>query len=143
MQTSPLLAEHLHRLGEEKPLTSTNPADAFLQAYSDRDWPRVATLFAADSVWTMPGGGRLGGDVHGPAALTARARYIAEQGVRTEFLHRLEGKYGVAFILHNTAEKSGRLLDEHLVTVVTVKDGLIIRIDSYLSDVATKDSFFD
>ena len=42
---------------------------------------------------------------------------------------------GAAVSLHNTATaEDGRSLDQYLVTVLTVRDGKINKVDSFLSD---------
>ncbi|MDF3301425.1 hypothetical protein [Streptomyces tropicalis] len=57
--------------------------------------------------------------------------------MRTELLHVLAGRGGVALSLRNTATApDGRTLDEHLATVLTLRGGLICAVDSFLSDVA-------
>ncbi|MCS0638493.1 nuclear transport factor 2 family protein [Streptomyces sp. LP05-1] len=119
-------------------------AENFLKILQARDWQALEVLFAPDITWTVPGSGPLSGTVRGTAAAVARARLIARRGVRTELLHLLTGRHGVALILHNTATApDGRVLDEHLAAVLTVRDGEITAIDSHLSDVDGKDRFFD
>ncbi|MCS0603484.1 nuclear transport factor 2 family protein [Streptomyces sp. LP11] len=118
-------------------------AHRFLQAFGDRDWEALGELFAKDIAWSMPGSGTISGNAHGPEEALRRAREIAAGGVRTELLHVLVGARGVALSLRNTAEApDGRLLDEHLATVLGIRHGLIATIDSYLSDVDGMSAFF-
>jgi ketosteroid isomerase-like protein len=56
--------------------------------------------------------------------------------------HILEGQGGLALSLHNTAERQGKTLHEHLATVCRLRDDRICSIDTYLSDVDMADSFF-
>jgi uncharacterized protein len=37
------------------------------------------------------------------------------------------GREGVALLLHNTGNQNGRILDEYLTTVCTLRDGKIAR----------------
>ena len=116
-------------------------ADSFLHSFVQRDWQALQTLIAEQAAWSMPGTGVLSGTVIGPAALVGRARSIAAAGVHTEFRLALVGQHGVALILHNTATSPvDRHLDEDLATVLTIRDGRIHAIDTYLSDVAGKKS---
>lgn len=118
-------------------------AERFLAAFGARDDAGLRALLAEDVVWSMPGSGTISGTVHGRDAAATRAWEIAGRGVRTELLHVLVGQHGVALSLHNTAlAADGRELDEHLATVLTVRDGVITAIDSYLSDVDGMSAFF-
>ncbi|RLL68988.1 nuclear transport factor 2 family protein [Streptomyces sp. Z26] len=118
-------------------------AHAFLHAFKERDWDALRALFAEDVTWTMPGAGSISGTARGADAAVRRAREIAGGGVRTELLHVLVGADGVALSLRNTAEAAdGRVLDEHLATVLGMRDGRVVRVDSYLSDVDGMSAFF-
>jgi hypothetical protein len=44
--------------------------------------------------------------------------------------------------LHNTASRGSLVLDEHLGTVCTVRDGLIATADTHLSDITGMNAFF-
>ncbi|MEV8098979.1 nuclear transport factor 2 family protein [Kitasatospora sp. NPDC085879] len=118
-------------------------AGRFLAAFGARDEPALRALLAEDIVWSMPGSGTISGTVRGRDAAVARAWEIAGRGVHTELRHVLVGQHGAALSLHNTAHTpDGRVLDEHLATVLTISDGVIAAIDSYLSDVDGMSAFF-
>ncbi|OIJ92613.1 nuclear transport factor 2 family protein [Streptomyces monashensis] len=118
-------------------------AERFLTAFQAREWETLRALLADDITWTMPGEGTISGTIHGAGAAVARARQIADQGLRTELLRVLVGAHGVALSLHNTATSpDGRRLDEYLATVLTMRHERITAIDSYLSDVDGMSSFF-
>ncbi|MEX2981019.1 nuclear transport factor 2 family protein [Streptomyces sp. C36] len=118
-------------------------AERFLTAYRSHDWEALRALFTADIAWSMPGTGTISGTVHGADAAIDRVREIVGRGLRTELLHVLSGQYGVTLSLRNTAvTPDGRTLDEHLATVLTIRDGKITAIDSYLSDVGGMNAFF-
>jgi len=55
----------------------------------------------------------------------------------------LVGQNGLTLSLNNTASAAdGRVLDEELATVLTVQNGLITKIDTYLSDVPMMEKYF-
>jgi len=116
----------------------------FLDALAERDWQAMRQLFSDGAHWTMPGSNStFSNTVVGPDALVDRVQRIVASGVRTEVLHVLVGEAGVALSLHNTAQNaSGQRLDQHLATVLTVNDGKITTVDTYLSDVAGMEAFF-
>ncbi|MFG2194030.1 nuclear transport factor 2 family protein [Streptomyces sp. NPDC048639] len=125
------------------PQDAVDLAEKFLTTFRDRDWEALASLFAPDITWSMPGHGTISGTAAGAAAAVERAREIAGTGVRTELLHVLSGRHGAALLLRNTATADdGRTLDEHLATVLTMSGGRIAAIDSYLSDVQGMSAFF-
>jgi uncharacterized protein len=49
---------------------------------------------------------------------------------------------GVALLLHNTGNQNGRILDEYLTTVRTLRDGKIARLDTYISDIEMVNTYF-
>ena len=118
-------------------------AERFLTAYRAHDWEALRALLADDVTWSMPGAGTISGTVHGRAAAIDRIQEIVGRGLRTELLHILAGQHGIVLSLRNTATAAdGRTLDEHLSTVLTIRDGKIVAIDSYLSDVDGMSAFF-
>ncbi|MEU5532568.1 nuclear transport factor 2 family protein [Streptomyces sp. NPDC020362] len=123
--------------------TTSTIAERFLTSFRDRDWEALRSLLADDITWTMPGAGAISGTARGADAVVDRARHIAGRGLRTELLHVLVGAHGAALSLHNTATAAdGRRLDEYLATVLTMRQGRITAIDSYLSDVDGMSAFF-
>ncbi|MGW7579371.1 nuclear transport factor 2 family protein [Streptomyces sp. NPDC054765] len=121
----------------------TELADRFLTAFRTHDWEALSTLLAPDIVWSMPGTGTISGTLHGTAAAIDRFQEIVGRGLHTELLHILVGQNGAALSLRNTAVAAdGRKLDEHLATVLTIREGKIAAIDSYLSDVDGMSAFF-
>ena len=81
----------------------------------------------------------VGGDV---LAVVERARLIAGYGLSFALEHILLSRDNMALALHNTAERGGVRLDEHLVTVCRLRDGRIAEIETYLSDVPGMNRFF-
>ncbi|MFE3179587.1 nuclear transport factor 2 family protein [Streptomyces violascens] len=119
-------------------------AERFLGAFGAHDWEAMRTVLAPDLAWSMPGTGTISGTIHGVDAAVNRLREIVGRGLDTELLHVLTGENGVTLSLHNTAETpDGRKLDEYLATVLTIRDGRVAAIDSYLSDVDGMSAFFN
>jgi uncharacterized protein len=48
----------------------------------------------------------------------------------------------VALHLHNTGERGGRVLDEHLTTACRLRGDKIYRLDTFVSDIPILNSFF-
>ncbi|MBC3841082.1 nuclear transport factor 2 family protein [Streptacidiphilus sp. 4-A2] len=117
-------------------------AAAFHRALTSADWAAIGSLLTEDCVWTLPGDNRVSGRVEGSDEVVGRARLIAGYGVDFALLHLLESRDNMALSLHNTANRNGVILDEHLTTVCTLREGRIASIETFLSDVAGMNAFF-
>jgi ketosteroid isomerase-like protein len=107
----------------------------FLGALGAQDWAGIRALVTPEVTWSFPGDAQISGTAHGVDAVVAKGTAITSSGVHIELLNVLAGVDGVAVSLHNTATaEDGRSLDQYLVTVLTVRDGKINKIDSFLSD---------
>jgi uncharacterized protein len=95
-----------------------------------------------DLVWTLPGSSLISGEAKGATAVIQRAKTIVAHGVNFELKHILIGRQGAALSLHNAAQRGAVRLDEHLATVMTMRDGKIAAIDIYLSDIEMLNAFF-
>jgi hypothetical protein len=62
--------------------------------------------------------------------------------VNVEILRAVFGHDGIALMLHNTAERADRVLDEYLAAVFSFRGDRIARLDTYLSDVPMAEAFF-
>jgi hypothetical protein len=123
----------------------TSPAElarSFHAALVDRDWDSLRRLFTDDATWTLPGDNHISGLAEGADAVVARARKIAAYGLSFELNHILLSRENMALSLHNTAERDGVRLDEHLATVCRLRGGLIFAVETFLSDVEGMDRFF-
>ena len=118
-------------------------AEDFLCAYKAHDWEGIKSLLHADIKWTLPGDGIISGTARGADAVIERTKTIIGGGVQTKLHHILVGQNGLTLSLNNTATSAdGRILDEELATVLTVDNGLIIKIDTYLSNVPMMEKYF-
>ncbi|MGW1893359.1 nuclear transport factor 2 family protein [Streptomyces sp. NPDC002004] len=117
-------------------------AEAFRQNLTARDWPGLRALFTEDATWTLPGDNRISGRVEGADAVVERARLIAGYGVHFDFERVLVSRDNMALSLHNTGERDGVVLDEHLATVCTLREGRIAAVETFLSDVPGMNAFF-
>jgi hypothetical protein len=117
-------------------------ADHFLTALRTRDWDLLRSILTEDAVWTLPGKNTISGEATGAEAVIRRAQKIAASGASLELNHVLYGQYGVALSIHNQARRGELVLDEHLATVCSLRDGKIAAIDTYLSDVEMVNAFF-
>ncbi len=118
-------------------------ARRFLTVLGQTDAEVVRSVAVDDVVWSFPGKNRISGEVHGVKGIMERARVIASYSVKVEIIRPVFGFSGVAMLLHNTGTASGRVLDEQLAAVFTFRGDKIARLDTYLSDVAMMENFFD
>jgi ketosteroid isomerase-like protein len=117
-------------------------ARKFLSILGHPDADVVKSVTVKDVVWSFPGKSPISGEAHGVEAIMKRARTIASYGIKVEIVRAVYGFSGVALILHNTGDKGGRILDEHLAAVFSFRGHKISRWDTYLSDVAMMERFF-
>lgn len=99
-------------------------------------------LFHDDATWTLPGENAISGTAFGADAVVERARLIASYGLSFELKNILLSRDNMALALHNTGERNGVQLDEHLATVCRLREGRIAEIETFLSDVPGMNRFF-
>jgi Ohr subfamily peroxiredoxin len=114
----------------------------FYEAVVTRDWRALRTLLRDDATWTLPGESAVSGTFIGAEAIVEHVRRIAGYGVRFELLHVLVSRDHLALDLHNTGSRADASLDEHLATVLRLREGRIAEIETYLSDVPGMNAFF-
>jgi FixJ family two-component response regulator len=117
-------------------------AEHFLAGLRNHDWNSLRPLVTADVTWSLPGHSVISGEARGVEAVVRRAQTIVSFGINFEVKHILVGQHGVALSLHNTAQRDGLMLDEHLATVFGLRDRKIAAINTYLSDVDMVNAFF-
>lgn len=78
----------------------------------------------------------------GVDAVIARAQLIASYGVSFTLQYVLVSRDNMALSLHNEAQRGDLRLDEQLATVCRIREGKIVAIETYLSDVDGMNRFF-
>jgi ketosteroid isomerase-like protein len=114
----------------------------FLSILGKPDASVVKDVAVEDVIWTFPGTAQISGEAHGVDAIMKRAHTIASYKVKVEIVRTVYGFSGVSVILHNTGEKDGKVLDEHLAAVFSFRGDKIERLDTHLSDVPMVKAFF-
>jgi uncharacterized protein len=71
-----------------------------------------------------------------------RATHFADFSLKIDILYVVVGFSGVALLLHNTGTHNGKLLDEHLTTVIQLDGAKIKRLDTYISDIPMLNEYF-
>ena len=117
-------------------------AKAFHATLVGQDWPAMRQLFHDDATWTLPGDNAISGTAVGADAMVERAQLIASYSLSFELEDILLSRDNMALSLHNTAERNGVQLDEHLATVCRLREGRIAEIETFLSDVPGMNRFF-
>lgn len=112
-----------------------------LDEFSRGDLAAVATHFAPDAVWEVPGRGELAGEYKGPEAIVgflARAFELSAGTLRLQVMDVLASDGGAAHVQRVTAEHPGRTLDCVEVLAHEIVDGMIVhtyhRPDPYAID---------
>lgn len=118
------------------------PATSFIVALRAGDANGFRAIMTDDVVWTLPGTSLVSGIAKGVDGILKRARTIVDYGANVEIQHVVVGYEGVALLLHNTGKGNGRILDEYLTTVCTLREGKITRLDTYISDIAMVNAYF-
>ncbi len=114
----------------------------FYTAVSTGDWSLLPDVLHPDIAWTFPGDNVISGTARGIDGVIDQATVIGSYGVAIDLEYVLSGVDSFVLTLHNTAHRGHLVLDEHLATVCTVRDGLIATADTHLSDIAGMNAFF-
>ena len=114
----------------------------FIAALRAVDANGFRAIMTDDVVWTLPGTSLVSGIAKGVEGILKRARTIVDHGANVEIQHVVLGYEGVALLLHNTGKRNGRILDEYLTTVCTLRDRKIARLDTYISDIPMVNAYF-
>jgi ketosteroid isomerase-like protein len=117
-------------------------ATSFIEALRSLDVKGFQNIMSDDVVWTLPGSSLVSGVAHGVTDILKRAQAIVDRNVTLEIMHVVLGHEGVALLLHNTGEWKGKVLDEYLTTVCTLRNGKIARLDTYISDIPMVNAYF-
>lgn len=117
-------------------------AHDFHKALVAGDWKALRALFHSDVTWTLPGDNAISSAARGVDAVVERAQLLASYGLSFALEHVLLSRDNMALGLHNTAERDGIRLDEHLATVCRLRDSRIFEIETFVSDVPGMNRFF-
>ena len=121
---------------------ATHPATGFLAGLIDHDFDRMHAALAPDATWSVPGETGISGVARGADAVVERARAVVAGGVTIEVQYLLRGWERDAVLLHNTGRRGDTVLDEQVLIVFTVADGLITAAENIISDVPGLEAFF-
>ena len=114
----------------------------FYTAVSTGDWSLLPAVLHPEVTWTFPGNNVISGTARGIDGIIEQALLIGTYGVAIDLEYVMVGMSSFILKLHNTARRGSLVLDEHLGTVCTVRDGLIATADTHLSDIEGMNAFF-
>jgi hypothetical protein len=117
-------------------------AEDFIRGLRTRDGELLRSIMKEHVVWSLPGKSLMSGEAHGVDAILKRSEILGRYGVSIAVEHVLYGFKDVALALHNTGQLNGKILDEHLTSVLLLEGEQISRINTYISDVPMLDAYF-
>jgi uncharacterized protein len=117
-------------------------AQSFIRGLGNRDGNLLGSIMTEDVVWSLPGESPMSGEAHGVEAIFKRAKTLHGFNVSIEIEHVVYGLQDVALHLHNTGRYGGKVLDEHLTTVIHLDGGKIRRLDTFISDIPMLNAYF-
>ena len=117
-------------------------AEQFLTGLRTRDADLLKTILHENAVWSLPGNSLVSGEARGVEAVIRRAQTIRDHGMSFALKRLLIGHHGAALSLHNTAQRGESSFDQDLATVLNIRDGKIMEIDTYMSDVEMVNTYF-
>jgi hypothetical protein len=124
--------------------TNATLVRTLIDEFQRGDLAAVATHFAPDAIWELPGRGSLAGQYKGPEAIVgflARSFELSGGTLRLEVLDVLASDGGAAHVQRVSAEHDGRRLDCVEVLAHEIRDGLIVRTH-HRPDPYAIDAFF-
>jgi ketosteroid isomerase-like protein len=117
-------------------------AQNFIRGLGSRDANLLRSIMTEDVVWSLPGESPMYGEARGVEAILERANTLHGFNVKIEIEHVVYGLQDVALHLHNTGRCAGKVLDEHLTTVIHLAGGKIRRLDTFISDIPMLNEYF-
>jgi uncharacterized protein len=117
-------------------------AQDFIRGLGNRDARLLRSMMTEDVIWSLPGESPMSGEAHGLDALLKRANTLHGFNVNIAAEHVVFSLYDVALHLHNTGHYGGKVLDEHLTTVIHLDGGKIRRLDTFISDIPMLNAYF-
>ena len=114
-------------------------------AFARGDMAAIAELFADDIAWHVPGNNPLAGDYRGKdnvLAFFGKSVELTGGTLRVEVHDILANdEHGVALI-HSSAQRGGKSLDDHGVQVFHIRDGKAVETWTHQGDQAANDEFW-
>jgi|SRR5271154_6006178 uncharacterized protein len=117
-------------------------AHTFIRGLGSRDGDLLRSIMTEDVVWGLPGESPMSGEARGVEAILKRANTLHGFNVNIEIERVVYGLQDVALHLHNTGRYGGKVLDEHLTTVIHLQGGKIRRLDTFISDIPMLNAYF-
>ena len=117
-------------------------AESFLAGLRGLDAEILGGIMTEDVTSELPGESLVSGVANGVSGIINRARTLAKYKVSIALLYILYGRDCVAIQLHNTGSSGGRVLDEHLTTVLFLREGRAWRLVTAISDVPMLNAYF-
>ncbi len=117
-------------------------AERFLTGLRTRDADLLRSILHDDAVWSLPGNSLISGEARGIDAVIRRAQTIKDHSMTFTLKQILVGHHGAALSLHNTARHGALTFDQDLATVLSIHDGKVTAIDTYMSDVEMVNNYF-
>ena len=116
-------------------------AQSFIRGLGNRDANLLRSIMTEDVVWSLPGESTISGEAKGVEAILKRASTLHGFNVKIEIERVVYGLQDVALHLHNTGTYAGKVLDEHLTTVIHLDGNKIHRLGTFISDVPMSTGF--
>jgi uncharacterized protein len=123
-------------------MTTEQKRELAIDFATARNTELLQSFVTEDLVWSLPGTSLMSGEVHGVDGILMRAEILDAFEVNVQIEHIVVGYKDVGFLLHNTGRKDGKLLDEYLTTILTLRGNKIRRLDTLLSDVPMLNAYF-
>jgi hypothetical protein len=95
----------------------------------------------SEVAWTLPGNNQISGVAVGLDDVVDRAESIASYGPIFDMEAVLVSRDNMALLMHNQAVRGDLVLDERLATIPSIALGMIISIETYLSDLDGMNAF--
>ena len=114
----------------------------FAMAVKARNSETLQSLVMDDVIWSLPGTSLMSGEVHGVDGILMRAEILDAFEVNVKVEHVVVGYKNIGLLLHNTGSKGGKILDEHLTTILILREKKIHRMETLISDVPMLNAYF-
>ena len=106
------------------------------------DLEAARQVVAEDVVWHIPGTSPSSGDIRGLEAWAQHFARLFGAGLKPQILAFLQGDGYVAAVQRNVADNGGRHLDIPVITLYTLRDGQVARMDTYFGDQVAAEEFW-